>query len=91
MVLTSYFPLMISLTRPCALPVAAPIRIWLSPAHCLSNRNSSPMSRLAKARLTSGRDQNSGGIVTSPIALSRMSLPYLAGAAPRKVPERKDY
>src|ERR1039457_2563376 len=77
---TSYLPEMIWLTRPWALPVAAPIRVWLIPATAFSSRNSSPMSRRANAAVTSGRDQKSGEIAGGPNALSRIWAPCLAGA-----------
>lgn len=64
---------MISLTRPCGIPVAVAMRVWLSPVYWRSRRNSAPMSRLVRAWATDGRAQNSAGIAGGSNALVRMT------------------
>ena len=89
MVLTSYLPLMISLTRPWRVAGGRADPRLAHPGHCLEQPEQLADVAAAKARVTSGRDQKSGGMARGPNALSRMSLPCLAGACAQGSPEGK--
>jgi hypothetical protein len=59
------------------MPVAVAIRVWVILALKRSSRNSSPMSLVARAVVTSGRCQNESGKAMGPNALSRMAVACL--------------
>jgi len=71
--------LMTSLTRPCPMSAAVPMRIWLIPVYWQISRNSAPMSRLRRAWQTSARSQKAAGIDGGSNALARMAASGMPG------------